>query len=148
MDVHYKTRSFYLVTSLHIHLKGRMTCLANYHFNETIFSPLGGEEPIPFSDMNSGTSFQPPRIGMNINNISFNHVCIQINHNHNFTFLLLFQPIFKLEAINLLVANLVAKFALPLEYLIICSIRRSRFIRGSFTQIPFPLELEPPKFLC
>ena len=47
MDVHYKTRSFYLVTSLPIHLKSRMTCCANYHFNETIFSPLGGEEPIP-----------------------------------------------------------------------------------------------------
>ena len=25
MDVHYKTKSFYLVTSLPIHLKGRMT---------------------------------------------------------------------------------------------------------------------------
>ena len=47
MDVHYKTRSFYLVTSLPIHLKGRMTCCANCHFNETIISPLGGEEPIP-----------------------------------------------------------------------------------------------------
>ena len=46
MDVHYKTRSFYLVTSLPIYLKGRMTC-ANYHFNETIFPPLGGEEPVP-----------------------------------------------------------------------------------------------------
>ena len=46
MDVHYKTRSFYLVTSLPIHLKGRMTCCANYHFNETIFSLLRGEEPI------------------------------------------------------------------------------------------------------
>ena len=44
MDVHYKTRSFYLVTSLPIHLKGRMTCCANYHLNETIFSPLGGED--------------------------------------------------------------------------------------------------------
>ena len=30
--------------SLPIHLKGRMTCCANYHLNETIFSPLGGEE--------------------------------------------------------------------------------------------------------
>ena len=24
-----------------------MTCCANYHFNETIISPLGGEEPVP-----------------------------------------------------------------------------------------------------
>ena len=47
MDIHYKTRSFYLVTSLPIHLKGRMTCCADYHFNETIFLPLGGEESIP-----------------------------------------------------------------------------------------------------
>ena len=47
MDVHYKTRSFYLVTSIPIHLKGRMTCCANYHFNETIISPLGEEEPVP-----------------------------------------------------------------------------------------------------
>ena len=46
MDVHYKIRSFYLMTSLPIHLKGRMTCCAYYH-NETIFSPLGGEESIP-----------------------------------------------------------------------------------------------------
>ena len=46
MDVYYKTKSFYLVTSLPIHLKGRMTCYANYHFNETNFSPLGGEEPV------------------------------------------------------------------------------------------------------
>ena len=46
MDVHYKTRSFNLVTSLPIHLKGRMTCCTYYHFNETIFLPLGGEEPI------------------------------------------------------------------------------------------------------
>ena len=46
MDVHYKTRSFYLVTSLPIHLKDRMTCCVDYHFNETIISPLGGEEPI------------------------------------------------------------------------------------------------------
>ena len=44
MDVHYKTKSFYLVTSLPIHLKGRMTYCVDYHFNETIFSPLGGEE--------------------------------------------------------------------------------------------------------
>ena len=34
MNVHYKTRNVYLVTSLPIHLKGRMTCCANYHFNE------------------------------------------------------------------------------------------------------------------
>ena len=47
MDVHYKTRSFYLVTSLPIHLKGRMTCFVCYHFNETIFSSLGREEPVP-----------------------------------------------------------------------------------------------------
>ena len=46
MDVHYKTKSFYLVTSLPIHLKGRMTCCADCHFNETNFSLLGGEEPI------------------------------------------------------------------------------------------------------
>ena len=44
MDVHYKTKSFYLVTSLPIHLKDRMTCCANYHFNKTIFPSLGGEE--------------------------------------------------------------------------------------------------------
>ena len=47
MDVHYKTRSFYFVTSLSIHLKDRMTRCANYHFNQTIFSPLGVEESIP-----------------------------------------------------------------------------------------------------
>ena len=47
MNVHYKTKSFYLVTSLSIHLKGRMICCAYYHFNKTIFSPLGGEEPVP-----------------------------------------------------------------------------------------------------
>ena len=47
MDVYYKIRSFYLVTSLPIHLKGRMTCCAYYHCNETIFSSLGGEEPVP-----------------------------------------------------------------------------------------------------
>ena len=46
MDVHYKTKSFYLVTSLPIHLKCKMTYCADYHFNETIFLPLGGEEPI------------------------------------------------------------------------------------------------------
>ena len=34
------------MTSLPIYLKGRMTCCAGYHFNETIFPPLGGEEPI------------------------------------------------------------------------------------------------------
>ena len=44
MNVHYKTRSFYLVTSLPMHLKGRMTCCADCHFNETIFLPLWGEE--------------------------------------------------------------------------------------------------------
>ena len=44
MDVYYKTKSFYLVTSLPIHLKGRMTCCANYHFNETIFSLSVGKE--------------------------------------------------------------------------------------------------------
>ena len=47
MDEHYKTRSFYLVTSLSMHLKGTMTYCAYYHFNETIFSPLGGEKSIP-----------------------------------------------------------------------------------------------------
>ena len=47
MDVHYKTRSFYLVTSLPIHLKGRMTCCADYHFNEIIISLLGEEELVP-----------------------------------------------------------------------------------------------------
>ena len=46
MEVHYKTRSFYLVTSLPIHLKDRMTCCADYHFNETFFSLLGGEEHV------------------------------------------------------------------------------------------------------
>ena len=47
MDVHYKAISFYLVISLPIHLKDRMTRCANYHFNQTIFSPLGVEESIP-----------------------------------------------------------------------------------------------------
>ena len=47
MDVHYKTRSFYLVTSLPIHLKGRMTYCVDYHFNETIFSLLQEEDPAP-----------------------------------------------------------------------------------------------------
>ena len=47
MDVYYKTRNFYLVTILPIHLKGRMTCCADYHFNETISSLLWGEEPVP-----------------------------------------------------------------------------------------------------
>ena len=44
MDVHYKTKSFYLVTSLPIHLKGRMTYCVDYYFNETIFLPLGREK--------------------------------------------------------------------------------------------------------
>ena len=35
------------MTSLLIHLKCRMTCCANYHFNETIILPLEGEEPVP-----------------------------------------------------------------------------------------------------
>ena len=47
MDVHYKTISFYLVTSLLIHLKERMKCCTNYYFNETIFSLLREEEPVP-----------------------------------------------------------------------------------------------------
>ena len=47
LDLHYKTKSFYLVTSLLIHLKGRMKCCANYHFNETVFSSLEGEKPVP-----------------------------------------------------------------------------------------------------
>ena len=47
MNVHYKTKSFYLVISLPIHLKDRMTYCADYHFNKTIFSPLGREESIP-----------------------------------------------------------------------------------------------------
>ena len=47
MDVYYKIRNFYLVTILPIHLKGRMTCCGDYYFNETIFSPLEGEEPVP-----------------------------------------------------------------------------------------------------
>ena len=42
LDLHYKTKSFYLVTSLPIHLKDRMTCCVDYHFNETIFMPLRG----------------------------------------------------------------------------------------------------------
>ena len=42
-----KSEVFYLETSLPIHLKGRMTCCADYHFNETIFSSLEGEKPIP-----------------------------------------------------------------------------------------------------
>ena len=45
MDVHYKTISFYLVTSLPMHLKGRMTCCADWHLMRN-FLPLGGEEPI------------------------------------------------------------------------------------------------------
>ena len=47
MNVHYKTKSFYLVTSLPTHLKGIITSCANYHFNEIIFQSLGGEESIP-----------------------------------------------------------------------------------------------------
>ena len=47
MDVHYKTRIFYLVISLPIHLKDRMTYCADYHFNKTIFPSLEGEEPVP-----------------------------------------------------------------------------------------------------
>ena len=42
-----KTISFYLVTSLLIFLKDRMTCCAYYHFNETIFPSLEEEEPVP-----------------------------------------------------------------------------------------------------
>ena len=47
MNVHYKTKSVYLLTSLPIHLKCTMTFCVDYHFNETIFPPLGREEPIP-----------------------------------------------------------------------------------------------------
>ena len=47
MGVYYKTGSFYLVTSPPMHLKDRIPYCANYHFNETIFSPLGREEPVP-----------------------------------------------------------------------------------------------------
>ena len=47
MNVHYKTKSFYLVISLPIHLKDRMTYCADYHFNETIFSLPRREEPVP-----------------------------------------------------------------------------------------------------
>ena len=35
------------MTSLPIHLKSRMTCCADYHFNETIFSLLRREKPVP-----------------------------------------------------------------------------------------------------
>ena len=35
------------MTSLPIHLKGRMTCCADYHFNETNFLLLEGEKPAP-----------------------------------------------------------------------------------------------------
>ena len=35
------------MTSLPIRLKCRVTCCADYHFNETIFSPLGKEKPVP-----------------------------------------------------------------------------------------------------
>ena len=34
------------MTSLLIHLKGIMTCCANYHFNETVFPPLKREKPV------------------------------------------------------------------------------------------------------
>lgn len=47
MDLHYKIRSFYLVTSLFIHLQDNMTYCTDYHFDETIFSSLKGEKPIP-----------------------------------------------------------------------------------------------------
>ena len=47
MDVHYKTRSFYLVTSLPIHLKDIMTCCEDYYLNKTIFPPSEREELIP-----------------------------------------------------------------------------------------------------
>ena len=42
MKSHYKTKSFYLVTSLSIPLKDSMTCCINYHFDETILLPLLG----------------------------------------------------------------------------------------------------------
>ena len=35
------------MASLPMHLKGRMTCCTDYHFNKTIFSPLRGEELVP-----------------------------------------------------------------------------------------------------
>ena len=44
MNVHYKTKSFYLVISLPIHLKDRMTYCADYHFNESVFPSLGGKK--------------------------------------------------------------------------------------------------------
>ena len=47
MDVHYKTRIFYPVISLPIHLKDRMTYCVDYHFNKTNFPSLEGEESIP-----------------------------------------------------------------------------------------------------
>ena len=43
MDIYYEIKSFYLMTSLLIHFKSRMTCCADYHFSETIFPPLRGE---------------------------------------------------------------------------------------------------------
>ena len=46
MYVYYKTISFYLVTSLSIPLKCRMTCCANYNFNEIIILSLGREESV------------------------------------------------------------------------------------------------------
>ena len=35
------------MTNLPIHLKCRMTCCANYNFNETIFSSLRRKKPVP-----------------------------------------------------------------------------------------------------
>ena len=46
MDIHYKTKSFYLVTNLPIHLKCKRTYCVDYNFNEIIVLPLGGEEPV------------------------------------------------------------------------------------------------------
>ena len=46
MNVNYRANSFNLVANLHVHLKGRMTYCVDYHFNETIFLPLKGEDPI------------------------------------------------------------------------------------------------------
>ena len=47
MGVYYKTGSFYLITSSPMHLKDRISYCVDYHFNETIFSPLEREEPVP-----------------------------------------------------------------------------------------------------
>ena len=33
--------------NLLIYLKDRITCCADYHFNETVFSSLEGEKPVP-----------------------------------------------------------------------------------------------------